>query len=683
MPIRVVSQPHDIGVGEDLARTTPTGLIEAAAGQAGMVGDLRSLGDSVANWVAGKFSKPGSPQPRLPHPAGPMPMEALRLATSKAMQTAGVDPRFARLATMFMSPGGVGDAPTSREVQGAMTGDRKLYQPQTVPGQYWKTGLNFAPAAVMPGTLPQRVARVAVPAAASETAGQVTKGTKLEPYARLAAALVGGLGVEAATRPGPQASLLARSSRGATDAQVAQARQLMEDAQSHGVRLTMAEALQQVTNGATSMGRMQRVVEGTEAGGAVLKPVMAQRPAQARRAVTRYADTIAPQATAPSMQGAAAQNAADTVLNNVRRTINFFAEPNYEALVGQHMDPAEYARLAQNPSYAHALEELRNHPELSVGLTPRGGPGLNTLPDNNMAVINAVVKRLNTGAEQVRPGPMNPMGDNELSALRGTAAETASEAAAAASPEFSAARQGVATGRQTFLEPLQRGPLGRVAAADDVGAQTSALFPPKPPEGMAGETGQALTLLSQQDPQAAAALVRQHLVTSANESMQDLRGGPNQWGGANWVATQTGNPEQAATLRAGIDAVGGDAGDFDRMARVLAATGRREGAGSETAFNTRALEEMGNPGVAGEVLRTGLNAPGVFRRMGQAFQDWQTSRNAEDLANAILANPAEAEAILMHARQVVPPNAGLQAVERAALTAVLARQQQVDAPGAR
>jgi len=69
-----------------------------------------------------------------------------------------------------------------------------FYQPKTVAGDYAQTAAEFAPNALAPGSAAARVARVLVPAATSETAGQVTKGTKAEPYARALGGLVGGVG---------------------------------------------------------------------------------------------------------------------------------------------------------------------------------------------------------------------------------------------------------------------------------------------------------------------------------------------------------------------------------------------------------------------------------------------------------------------------------------------------------
>jgi len=69
----------------------------------------------------------------------------------------------------------------------------KFYEPKTTAGQYAKTIGEFLPgAAIMPGSIPANLAMAATSGVGAETAGQLTKGTGAEPYARLAGALVGG-----------------------------------------------------------------------------------------------------------------------------------------------------------------------------------------------------------------------------------------------------------------------------------------------------------------------------------------------------------------------------------------------------------------------------------------------------------------------------------------------------------
>lgn len=69
-----------------------------------------------------------------------------------------------------------------------------LYEPKTTPGEYANTLMQFG----LGGKLAGASLKTTIPAAlVSETAGQATKGTEAEPYARLGGALVGGVGANA------------------------------------------------------------------------------------------------------------------------------------------------------------------------------------------------------------------------------------------------------------------------------------------------------------------------------------------------------------------------------------------------------------------------------------------------------------------------------------------------------
>lgn len=69
----------------------------------------------------------------------------------------------------------------------------QYHEPQTTLGEYARTTGQFLPNAIAPGSLALRAARVLAPAITSESAGQITKGTSAEPYARFGGALVGGI----------------------------------------------------------------------------------------------------------------------------------------------------------------------------------------------------------------------------------------------------------------------------------------------------------------------------------------------------------------------------------------------------------------------------------------------------------------------------------------------------------
>ena len=152
-----------IGVGEDVARSFLPDVASTAIGLAGMVPDISAAAHSAANkylfdpLLNATIGKPSHPE---------------------VERTVDPNKEF-------------GSAGLQKGVE-AVTG--KFYQPQTVPGQYLKTGIDFAPAVFGggEGLISKLLTRIAAPAAASETAGQLTKGTAAEPYARIAGAIGGG-----------------------------------------------------------------------------------------------------------------------------------------------------------------------------------------------------------------------------------------------------------------------------------------------------------------------------------------------------------------------------------------------------------------------------------------------------------------------------------------------------------
>lgn len=151
----------------DAAMSAGSGLLRGAAGLVGQFGDLVGLD---------QMSGPARSMQRL------------------TMKAKGLDPQ-TPVSTML---------PSTNDIMGAVTkpfgGE---YQPKTTAGDYAKTISSFWPAAMSPtkasstlNDLFMRGTRVAVPAVASETAGQLPgiKGTSLEPWAKFGGALVGGLG---------------------------------------------------------------------------------------------------------------------------------------------------------------------------------------------------------------------------------------------------------------------------------------------------------------------------------------------------------------------------------------------------------------------------------------------------------------------------------------------------------
>ena len=150
----------------DMAKSGLSGVRQGIESGIGGFGDVGKYQDSIAQWAAQKLGASPETAAKVGSFAGkltPFPM-----ALSTADIKGGTD-----------------------QVIG------KPYEPKTTAGEYARTVGEFAPAALIPSgqaSLPQRlVMQALLPGLGSEAAGQMTKGSAAEPFARIAGALAGGV----------------------------------------------------------------------------------------------------------------------------------------------------------------------------------------------------------------------------------------------------------------------------------------------------------------------------------------------------------------------------------------------------------------------------------------------------------------------------------------------------------
>jgi len=188
-----ISPPPSLGA--DVAKSTATGLAQGAYAIPGQLGDLERGGKWLMDtateipdygmlWAQGKVAEM----------AGGLP--AGQTASDWATQ---------KLAQLNATREGVNAMPSTAEIaSGAHALGVPDYQPKTVPGQYASTIASFVPQTLLSpeksaADVAANVAKYALaPGVASETAGQVTSGTPIEPWARGIAGLGAGVGVGAA-----------------------------------------------------------------------------------------------------------------------------------------------------------------------------------------------------------------------------------------------------------------------------------------------------------------------------------------------------------------------------------------------------------------------------------------------------------------------------------------------------
>lgn len=147
------SQPSStLDTAVDVGKSAGIGLAQGAIGLATLPGNIEQLG---------------------------------RMGINKVAEFAGADGPVVDNDTVLPNYGGV--------KAGIEKYTGEFYQPKTTAGEYARTGGEFASMAFGgPAGIANRALRVAAPAVVSETAGQATEGTALEPWARIGGALAAG-----------------------------------------------------------------------------------------------------------------------------------------------------------------------------------------------------------------------------------------------------------------------------------------------------------------------------------------------------------------------------------------------------------------------------------------------------------------------------------------------------------
>ncbi|KAA2241150.1 hypothetical protein [Salinarimonas soli] len=291
--VPIASKP---GVVEDVARSSVSGAGRGVAGLWGLPGTFQTGVDWAIGQTLGRaenYLTTGSPTPMTSD-------DVRRLATERMPNRSPIP-----------DPTDIFNVEAAQSVINRAPG--MAYKPQTTAGEYagtlteFATGLPFTA-----GTWLQRGAQVVIPALTSETAGQAARriSPDLEGPARMVGALGGAFGTAALQRPTTAQGIFREAMGNVDDAAIMRAQRLMDDAAAQGVRLTVPEAVQQATGGATRLADLQRVVEQSAGGGEVMRPFMAQRAGQVQAAGERATGMLSDLALDPGTTGFRTQSAA-------------------------------------------------------------------------------------------------------------------------------------------------------------------------------------------------------------------------------------------------------------------------------------------------------------------------------------------------------------------------------------
>lgn len=628
--VRSAGAPEKDGVMMDVAKSAGVGLGKGFIGLSGLPGDIAEYGargiDHAARFVGDKIG-------------------------------VAVPAREARDPTYG-----------SADIQsGIETVTGPFRKPQTMAGEYAQTIGEFAPGALIgPGGAAARAAQVVVPALASETGGQLTKGTAAEPWARGIGALGGGVAAAIASRP----STAARSIRnalpeGVTPQMVDDAERLVAQAQQQGIDLAWPEALSQVA-GRPVLTNMMRHLEASPQTEGRMAEFFGQRPQQVETAARGQFDNIAPVNNTPSQIGPAVGREAEGFAEDVRGAINTASQPYYDAASQVLIPAADMARVRAVPGYAQAARAIADDPQLARYVA--------NLPENSVGYVNEIKKWLDAAAENAS-SPVTTQGRNmQRSAGFSQDATTVRDIGRNASVDYDTALGIQQGGREQILQPILDGPIGRLAQRDiSTKNAIDALFPAQPIANSQQEIGQTVATLAQRSPRVARDLVRSYVEGVFNRTAKDLQSGPNQAGGAKFRAALVGDAQQAANLESAVTALPNGAErwqGFNRLLEVLEATGTRQGVGSRTAYNEQLLKSAGQGGLVSDAVKTGANPFKAGQKLIDRYERWKLGRDLDGLAR-IMTDPGSANMLRGISR--MPANSGqAQAVALRLVTQVAA-----------
>lgn len=491
--------------------------------------------------------------------------------------------------------------------------------------------------------------RNAVGGVASGVAGEASGGN---PVAAIAAGAVGNKAAQAFSRD----SAAARAAFGksvphdVTAAEVDAAERLFQDAQSRGLALSRANALDQVTGGRTRLSELQRVTESS--GAEPYRGFYSGTEGAVERAGTQVLDQIAPPSAQPSLVGQRAAEGANAAITEATADVNRTTRPQYDVLEQRQAVPGELQRLMQDPAFADAYHRVMtssDYASLRQGLPPDSAGVLDLVRRD----MESRQTRLTTPGGEAEVG-MNP---TRAGGLEGPIQRTQQAASEASTPGGGPTLPGIPTPleevqrqqailREQNVEPLQAGPEGRAARqlpqATTPGV-VQAFFPKAPLENSHLEIGRAVGDLGRRDPAAARDLVRNYLGTELQRATTVNIPGEPYTSGAGFWKNVNGNPQQARNIDAALRALPNGAQNaeaFARLGEIFEAMGKRQHPGSKTSFNTEDLEALKKGGWtdAGIKALAGVGTT-IPRAMVDKVESWRLGQNVDELAN-LFTDPA-------------------------------------------
>lgn len=571
--------------------------------------------------------------------------------------------------------------------------------------------------------LPREVLTSGVaPGAAMAGTGAVTD----DPRWQTAAALVAGPLAKVYGGNTAENAIRASTNQLSRD-QAGEASRLFRLAQTNGVPLSMAQAIDAAAGGRARLSSLQRIIESGDS--EAFRTFYADTPDRVRAYGNRTLDTIGPRSTEPGTIGTRVAREGAGAVERAERGVNDATRSQYETFGPRTANPDSLAELERSQIFQDTNQRVMTDPELapfiegppqprqpptppgrlfenlppgSQGgpeppIPPVGGviPREPGLPRDSAAVIDKTRQLLDERAGNLVTPGASPEGTSQARStgvgissdrVRDVASEASTPGAQPTFPgvltPLEEAQQQQAILREQNVQPLVSGPegqTGRMGGPNNETATTKgvegAYFPKNPNEGSHVEIQRAIGNLAERDPALASEFVRNYLGSEFNTAAtgRNVAGVPDT-AGSKFVKSVMGNDQQTLNLQAAVSALPNGAQRWEAMqdmAGVFNAMGLRQAQGSLTATNLAAREALqaGNWGEAAiKYFTGGLGA------VKDSVERVRLGQNMDEIAD-LMTNPAREQELL---RIVSAPRGS---AERAiALTQALRPREQAIRP---
>lgn len=446
----------------------------------------------------------------------------------------------------------------------------------------------------------------------------------------------------------PSTSTIANEAlKSATPEQIRLAQALQTQSVNAGAPVTAAEAISQITGG-NPLSNIQRIVESSPKGAAVMSPFMAARPEGNAQYLQNVLTDISPVAAQSSIPRAM-QSAAENVISGAESALTQKVSPYYKSAGTGYIPYTDLATLTNNPKIAEAIDFVISTPKYGVkGADPTS---VNTLVAAKHYLNDQFSELSNPTSAQKNAARITSLADKELADfLKGF------------SPDYAKGSAIYEGAQRNQIQPLKQSGVGIMAEQTGTPAQLltqqrEQLMPANPVALYPADIKRTVELLRRKDPALVPAWTAQNLEGIFNETAQNLQGGANQAGGAKFITNIAGNPQQKENLKTLISEAVSPAAwkGFDNFSQVMEAQGKRQGQGSLTASNIEAQKELKGGGIG--VIPKSIFKPSTVTGW---YEDWRLGKNTQELAR-LLTNP-EGVKLFVELSKTRPQSAKAQAL---------------------